>query len=203
MVIKVELVDCTNDAEIKIATYAAICYDAKTDPLSLARRVKHLIGVGHLSTLRFAYATFRVSGISRVCSHQLVRHKHLDYLQESQRYVDQDGVSFTNSEDDKLIKQHNEYCLDLYNSLREAGMKKEDARFVLPQSVETQMMVTGNLQAWKDFLNLRLDKKAQKEIRTIAAFVALALGDIAPSIFETEKELALEILLNGNTSGIV
>ena len=190
---EVKLLDYTDDAEFKIGLYAAECYDSKTDRESCLRRTKSCKDSGHLATLRFAYATFRVSGISRVCSHQLVRHAHLSYLQRSQRYVAEKEVNFIDPsaleqlDFDTRIKwgyvqdQAERLYLDLVNSKK---MKKEDARFILPQGCDTSVTITGNLQAWLDFVNLRTEKHAQWEIREVALAIQDALRiNVAPSIF--------------------
>lgn len=78
---KVELIYCTPDPEAHIGEQASECYDSKTDRESCLRRAAHCVESGHLATLRFAYATVHVAGISRVCSHQLVRVAHAGILQ--------------------------------------------------------------------------------------------------------------------------
>lgn len=188
----VELLDYTEDAEYKIGLYSAECYDSKKDRESCIRRVKHCKDSGHLATLRFAYATFRVSEISRVCSHQLVRHAHLSYLQRSQRYVRETKVDFldppsiTSLSQDKLEKWttiqklSEELYLDLTLSKE---LKKEDARFILPQSCSTSVTITGNFQAWLNFIKLRADKHAQFEIQEVAYKIKDQLTGIAPNVF--------------------
>ena len=184
------LVDVTPDAERKIATYAAICYDASTDEDAVERRLCKLLNLGHLATLRFASATFLVSDISRACSHQLVRSKHLDFLQESQRYVKQTDVEFVSPNHNDLYHDAYIAALDYYNKLIALGERKENARFVLPNAATTRLYVTGNFQAWKDFLKLRQDKAAQWEIRNVADEVALQLYAVAPNIFNGEEDVA-------------
>ena len=51
------------------------------------RLVRGLVRSGHMSALEHASFTFAVDGISRACSHQLVRHRVASYSQQSQRYV--------------------------------------------------------------------------------------------------------------------
>ena len=189
---QVELLDYTQDPEYKIGLFAAECYDSKKDRESCIRRVKHCKESGHLATLRFAYATFQVKGISRVCSHQLVRHAHLSYLQRSQRYVFEKEVKFVNPESLETIPaaklekwkelqlNAEELYLDLVNSKE---MKKEDARFILPQACDTAIVITGNFQAWLDFIKLRATSHAQKEIREVAYAIKDELEEIAPNIF--------------------
>ena len=189
----VELLDYTADAEYKIGLYAAECYDSNKDRDACLRRAKACKDSGHLATLRFAYATFKVSNISRVCSHQLVRHAHLSYLQKSQRYVKEEEVIYLDPISVNTLPQNLEArwktlqdsSEELYLRLvNDKIMKKEDARFILPQGCSTSMIVTGNLQAWLDFVNLRTDKHAQWEIREVALEIQKLLREhVAPSIF--------------------
>ncbi len=185
---KVTLVDHTTNPEQKIASYAAICYNADTGEDACARRITRLLDHGHLATLRFAYATFLVEGVSRVTSHQFVRSKHLDFLQESQRYVKQSDASFTYPEvNENLIQVYDRIYQDTqlaYNYLVSNGVKKEDARLVLPEASHTRFYVTGNFQAWNDFLKLRAEKHAQWEIREVAEEIGKQLATIAPTIFQ-------------------
>lgn len=190
---KIELLDYTPDAEYKIGLYAAECYDSNKEREACLRRAKSCKDSGHLATLRFAYATFRVSGISRICSHQLVRHAHLSYLQRSQRYVAEKEVAFIDPASREQLPPHlaawwstlQDSAEELYLRLvNDKVMKKEDARFILPQGCDTSITVTGNLQAWLDFVNLRTDKHAQWEIRNVALEIQNLLREhVAPSIF--------------------
>ena len=168
----VELLQITPNALNFIGDCAGICYNSKRDSSSNIKRAVSCKDKGHLATLRFAHATFHIAGISRVCSHQLVRSKHLDFLQRSQRYC---------SEIDSTVvvpklneEQEFEYITAIqtaqmaYNKLINLGVKKEDARFVLPEATTTELIVTGNFQAWLDFISLRADKHAQWEIREVS-----------------------------------
>lgn len=188
--ISVTLMDITPRPEEKIATYAAVCYNSKTDQESNDRRIQSLLKMEHLATMRFAHATFCVEGISRICSHQFVRSKHLDFLQQSQRYVDQTNIHFTtptsvlkNQEAINAYSQSVVQSFKTYEKLLAAGIRKEDARFVLPEATNTTLYVTGNFQAWKDFLHLRLDKAAQWEIREVAQKIQVELNKHAPNVF--------------------
>lgn len=174
----VELLQITPNALEFIGRCAGICYNSSLDRDSCTRRAVGCKDKGHLATLRFAHATFRVDGISRACSHQFVRSKHLDFLQRSQRYCKETDTDFTfpkldytNYAEDYLkdsLERHYKKSLDLYTGLLSLGVKKEDARFVLPEATTTELIVTGNFQAWLDFIQLRADKHAQWEIREVA-----------------------------------
>ena len=190
---EVQLLDYTQDPEYKIGLFSAECYDSKKDRESCIRRVKHCKDSGHLATLRFAYATFHVKGISRVCSHQLIRHAHLSYLQRSQRYTKESSVEFIEPE---ALKDTPDYYRNAWKKIQAdaealylAGvdnkyLKKEDSRFILPQGCTTSIVVTGNFQAWLNFIKLRADKHAQKEIREVALEINRQLHEIAPNVFE-------------------
>ena len=125
----------------------------------------HIIGVGHLSVLRFGSAVFRIEGISKVCLAQLTRSKHLDYLVRSSRYCDESEaevyfpVAFETLDPENLnvIDKHVQDAFQLYKELREGGFTKQDARYILPQAQETELYVCGNYQAWVDFIKLRLN----------------------------------------------
>ena len=183
----VELLDITPNALEKIGQYAGICYNSSMDSNSCVRRAISCKDKGHLATLRFASAVFRVSGISRVCSHQFVRSKHLDFLQRSQRYCKESNADYVVP---NLTKEQEEtYYIAIqaakrtYDNLLSLGMKKEDARFVLPEATTTELIVVGNFQAWLDFISLRADTHAQWEIREVAKTINNKLSEHAPGLF--------------------
>lgn len=189
---EVKLLDFTKDSEVVIGRMAGICYGKESsDDEVCIKRAAHCVDKGHLATLRFAYATLHVSGISRACGNQIVRSKHLDFLQRSQRYCDEtrsDIVvpdSITNSQQLKRFNEAIEMSYAVYANLLGAGVKKEDARMVLPACSETQLIITGNFQAWVDFIRLRATKEAQWEVRAVANEIHQQLLGIAPNIFST------------------
>lgn len=188
---KVTLLDHTQDPVNKIGQMASVCYDAKTDRESNLKRASHCKDKGHLMTLRFAYATVNISGISRICSHQLVRIAHAGILQESQRYVEQSNIEFilppSLGDAPSLLQDrwvaHLQQGEQIYNDAIKAGMKKEDSRFILSHSCTTQLNLCMNFQAWRDMLRNRTAKAAQWEIREVAIGIERLLQGIAPEIF--------------------
>ena len=183
---KVELKFVTPNALAQIGEYAGICYNSNLEEGTCIKRAISCKDKGHLATLRFAHATFHVSGISRTCSHQFVRSKHLDFLQRSQRYCSEKTTEFVIPEslkDDPEVLYQFAKQQYLYNNLIQAGVKKEDARFVLPEATATELIVTGNFQAWLDFIALRADKHAQWEIREVAKTINNILSEHAPGLF--------------------
>jgi thymidylate synthase (FAD) len=167
-----------------LGRWAGICYGREGNN---EKRLAHIIGVGHLSVLRFGSAVFRISGISRVCLAQLTRSKHLDYLVRSSRYCDEGEAMFLVPESyeqyDTALSEHIDRSKQLYKQLREGGMSKQDARYILPQAQETELFVCGNYQAWKDFIKLRSSVSAQIEVRQVALAIEKELQQVAPIIF--------------------
>lgn len=182
---KVELLSITPNAVEFIGRCAGICYDSSQSSGSCIKRAIACKDKGHLATLRFAHATFHVSNISRTCSHQFVRSKHLDFLQRSQRYCNEESTGFyyPGTNHDTLISGAYQSAMAKYKQLIELGVKKEDARLVLPEGTKTELIVTGNLQAWLDFINLRSDPAAQKEIRLVAKEINNQLSKHCEGIF--------------------
>lgn len=146
------------------------------------------------SLLHHGSATFLFEGISRTCTHQLVRHRLASFSQESQRYVDltkggwkaivPDAVA-ANSEAMQELDEFWRMAEAKYARLRELGIRKEDARFLLPNAAETRIVTTMNFAAWSHFLWLRaVDKAAQWEIRAMGQWVLKMLYAIAPTVFQ-------------------
>ena len=194
---KVTLEDYTRNPEIRIGYSAAECYDSRRDDAACIKRAAHCVDSGHLTTLRFAYATVRVEGISRVCSHQLVRMAHSGILMRSQRYVAETEVNYIDPPKWEALDvsykaewYHIQRRAEaLYLKLVELGhMKKEDARYILPQGCATSLVMCLNFQAWLDFLRNRDSKHAQWEIREVAQEIRKRLHGIAPNIFKETAE---------------
>jgi thymidylate synthase (FAD) len=188
---KVTLIQNTPSPEEHIGLLAGICYGktGEQSPEQCIKRAYHCVTKGHLSTLRFAHATFLVEDISRICSHQFVRSKHLDFLQRSQRYCNEGEIESVMPDSIMSSKYHidvweiQNHAKWLYDKLIADGFKKEDARFILPQGTTTELLVVGNFQAWYDFIKLRSGKEVQWEIRAVAHEINRQLHSIAPNIF--------------------
>lgn len=119
--------------------------------------------------------TWLIEGVSRSLTHQLVRHRLGSFSQMSQRYVDMKNADFIippvinenprarDIYDDAILASQTAYEL-----LRDMGIRKEDARYVLPEATETSLVMTLTGWGWHNFLQQRLDKAAQWEIRELA-----------------------------------
>ena len=190
---KVELLFITPEAEklIEVAGRTSYLSFGKQGKDTEKAFIRMLIKRGHLSVLEHAYATFRISGISRAFTHQLVRHRLCAFTQQSQRYVDESNFNYI---EPLSIKNHPEAhsafvdfmgkARKAYQELQKLGIKKEDARFVLPNATESQIVVTTNLREWRHIIELRSEPGAQWEIRKTAIEILKILKRHAPTIFE-------------------
>ena len=175
---KVELVQKTKNPVEVIAKIASICYDS--DPANPMGLVKHLYRNGHHSVFEHAFFTFKISGISRACSHQLVRYRHCSFTQRSQRYCSEDNFKFVTPPDvdyeyDSAMFSANDYYMELV----EKGIPREDARMVLPNACETELYLSCNLRELLHMANERLCTRAQWEIREVVrAMVDLVDEDL-------------------------
>lgn len=166
---KVTLIQATPNPIQTIADIASICYDSHPDnPLGL---VKHLYKNGHHSVFEHIYFTFKIEGISRACSHQLVRHRHCSFTQRSQRYCSEDGFGVVEPESIKRIDRKDGYynlMHDIqrnYSELQYLDVPNEDARYILPNACETSLYMSLNLREFIHLCNERLCTRSQWEIR--------------------------------------
>jgi len=190
---KVELLSITPDAEKLIETAGRIShlsYDKQTED-SYKEFIKRIIKLGHFSILEHAYATFKISEISRACSHQLVRHRICSFTQQSQRYVDESNFEYiipdsvsNNLKAYELFTDFVNKAKSVYIELLKLGIKKEDARYVLPNATTTQIIMTANFREWRHIIELRGNINSQWEIRRIIIEILKILKSYAPNCFE-------------------
>ena len=167
-----------------------VCYrsEPKGDP---GKFLKARIREGHESIIEHASITFDISGISRACSHQLVRHRIASYSQESQRYVDMTAPEFVIppavAESPQAMAVWNDLMgqvTEAYHRLRDLGVLKEDARFVLPNATATRIIVSMNLRSLRHLIAVRCDRAAQWEIRALALEMLRQVHALAPAVFD-------------------
>jgi len=206
--LKVTLLQHTPTPDRTVAAAGRLCY-APVSAAGLAeemtaedvtRMVRILVRSGHHSALEHASFTFAVDGISRACSHQLVRHRLASFNQQSQRYVrfgeDDDFIippKIAEVPDAReVFLRAMAHAREAYERLVQIGMAQghgketvqEDARFVLPNAAETKIVVTMNARELRHFFRVRCCRRAQWEINRLAwAMRHLALG-MAPVLFE-------------------
>ena len=194
--INVELVRYTPDPVEAAGRAAGICWD-KEEKEEYGAFVRRVVKKGHESVIEHVSFTFRIEGVSRALTHQLVRHRIASYSQRSQRYVDEGEFEYVtppNVERDeearKLFVDFMEKSKELYDRLRGMGIRKQDARFVLPNACESKIVVTMNARSLRNFFHLRMARGAQWEIRKLAAMMFDLVHDVAPELFEDLKEAA-------------
>jgi len=206
--LKVILLKHTPEPEAVVAMAARLCYspsdiealEDKVGKKDQRRFVERLVKMGHMSPVEHVSFTFAIEGISRACSHQLVRHRLASFSQQSQRYVSEaEGFDYVippaikaDPEARKAFVRAMRDAQKVYNDLREKldalGVKGEaanqDARFVLPNAAETKIMATMNARELLHFFRVRCCNRAQWEIRAMAELMLTRAKKAAPVIFE-------------------
>ena len=134
MALKVKLIAHTPNPEEVVAQAAKLCYSQvgvdgimeKLTPEKIEKFVDHLATIGHESPLEHVNFTFAIEGISRVTTHQLVRHRLASYSQQSQRYVKLDQFEYIippeierNEEAKKIFIESMNKCQEDYDKLVE------------------------------------------------------------------------------------
>jgi len=167
-----------------------VCYRSRGQGQP-GRFLQNRIREGHESIIEHASATFEISGISRACSHQLVRHRLASYSQESQRYVDMSEPEFVvppGVAENPAARAVWDRCMahvaETYQQLRSHGVRKEDARFILPNAAATRVVVSMNYRALRHFFSVRCDPAAQWEIRALATEMLRLIHARAPAVFQ-------------------
>ncbi len=194
----VKLLEHTPDPERTIAAAGRLCYapvgadelfEEMTDG-EIKKLITFLVKAGHLSAIEHAVFTFAIDGISRACTHQLVRHRVASYNQQSQRYVTYDKLMFINPPSiaentaaREVFTRANQASLEAYKALLEAGVPAEDARYALPNASETKIVVTMNARELMHFFTLRCCNRAQWEIRELAITMLDIVKKLAPTVF--------------------
>jgi thymidylate synthase (FAD) len=190
--VKVTLLRITEEAEDNIAACARVCYASEPKGKDAnAKLLRNLRGWGHLSTFEHSSATFMVEGVSRACTHQLVRHRIASYSQQSQRYVNEEGFEYVTPPSvrkepasQRRFDAAVEEARKAYKELIGLGVPKEDARFLLPNACATKIAVTMNFRELRHFIKLRSDKGAQWEIKDLAQEMLRILKEKAPNAFD-------------------
>lgn len=189
--LEVELIAITPDPEKVIEQAGRTCYLSfdRMEEDSDTAFIKRLLKVGHESPLEHAYATFRIRNCSRAMTHQLVRHRLMAVSQQSQRYVDEDQFAYVLPETlppeyVEDFRRDMETIQQMYRKWRDRGLKKEDARFVLPNACVSEIVVSADFREWRHIFQLRLSAKAQWEIRKACTKMLAILKQHAPACFE-------------------
>ena len=193
----------------RLAEFAGrICYMSQRNPASrtTADYLENIKKQGHGSVLEHAVYVLLIEGISRSCSHELVRHRAgFGYSQLSQRYVDESDAAFVMPpaiQGDAALEQAwtdqvtaaqaayiaaVEMLMKRYEHIADKvhrrKMAREAARSVLPNGTETKIVVSANARAWRTMLELRTGEGAEAEIRRMAVGCLKVLQADAPAFF--------------------
>lgn len=210
----------TDGGQALIEFAGRACYQSWSKPnpktATNAAYLKHIIDVGHFGVLEHASASFYITGISRSCTHELVRHRHFSFSQLSQRYVPEDEASVVmppGLEDDPELRQivlaaadaSRSVYLDVLtkleakfadqpNAVLRRKQARQAARAVLPNDTETRIVVTGNFRAWRHFIAMRASEHADIEIRRLAIACLRELAGLAPVVF---ADFDISVLADG------
>ena len=193
----------------KLAEFAGrLCYMSQANPAkrTTAEYLDNIKKQGHGSVLEHSVYVLLIEGISRSCSHELVRHRAgFGYSQLSQRYVDESHAAFVVPPamlgDEKLeaawlaqvtaaqeayvravedLMRRYEWVAD---KVHRRKMAREAARSLLPNATETKIVVSANVRAWRTMLELRCGEGAEQEIRRMAVAELRTLAAEAPRLF--------------------
>jgi len=202
------LLQHTPDPDRAVAVAGRLCYAPVsaaelTQEMSdddVAKLVRILVRSGHHSAIEHASFTFAVDGVSRACTHQLVRHRVASYNQQSQRYVRFDSADgfvvppkiAADEEAQAIFLEAMEHARTAYDRLVEIGLgegrsaesAQEDARFVLPNAAETKIVVTMNARELRHFFRVRCCRRAQWEINEMAWQMRRLVREVSPYLFE-------------------
>ncbi len=197
---KVALLQYTPDPERAVALAARLCYSPvgigelqeKLSSVDIESFLAKIMSLGHQSVLEHASFTFGIDGISRVTSHQLVRHRIASFSQQSQRYVSHKErfaavTPPTIGERPEMLARFEAQLRELHNTyadMVEAGIPAEDARYILPNATQTNIVMTMNARELLHFFALRCCERAQWEIRTMAVEMLRLVKAVAPIIFQ-------------------
>lgn len=181
----VRLLRYTDNPEDLVRWAMSKCYDSRPTLKSLQAAIK----AGHTSLLEHVTFTWEIQGISRVVLAQLTRHRIASYTVRSQRYCDESDADFyvpaeLGPENRDSYLRGILHSRDRYWRLLRDGVPKELARYVLPQAIYTELVLTMNARELHDvFFPLRLSKRAQPEIRELARHMLVDCCRVAPGIF--------------------
>ena len=195
---RVKLLAHTPKPDVVVGVATAACWSRegaseilkKAGEGKLSAGLKKAVERGHTSVMEHATFTFSIEGVSRACTHQLVRHRMASYSQQSQRHVKMGGGYIVppsiaeNREAKKLYGEVVNTALDGYRKLLKAGIPTEDARFLLPNAMGTNLVLTMNARSLLNFFELRCCTHAQWEIRRLANEMLRQVRKVAPKLFE-------------------
>lgn len=178
--------------------FAGDIFEEKISEEKMAKFVQKVVSSGHESPLEHVSFCFVIEGISRTCSHQLVRHRIASYSQQSQRYVKEEDFDYIIppsikkdpylknifEQTMKNIQQSYNKMISYFSEKGKSGEKvNQDVRFLLPGASETKIVVTMNCRELIHFFRMRLCTRAQWEIRNLSLKMLDICKEKLPAVF--------------------
>jgi len=193
----------------RIAEFAGrLCYMSQSNPAGRTTEgyLQNILKQGHGSVFEHSQYVVLLEGISRSCTHELVRHRAgFGYSQLSQRYVDESRAAYVmppaiqgnlpleDAWTAQMRAAHAAYVAQVdglmtqyapvADAVHRRKMSREAARSVLPNATETKIVVSANIRAWRTMLELRLGEGAELEIRRLSLAILTLLKAEAPALF--------------------
>ena len=183
------------------------CYRSWSKPIPAtatnAGYLRHVIEVGHLSVLEHAAVTLYIRNVSRAVTHEMIRHRHLSYSQLSQRHLIEDPAYVVPApiDGDEELRAEFERAAEaataayqrlmahLSDRLGDGGAvapskrTRQAAQALLPGARSTEIVVTGNLRAWRQFIAAHGTDQADDDLRAVAVRCLERLREVAPHVF--------------------
>lgn len=195
-----ELIDPMPEWEVlqKLERIGRVCYKSedRITKDSASKFIKMLLTNNHLSVLEHINITFHIV-TDRGVSHELVRHRHFSFTQESTRYVSYDNMMQFVEPAELELPEHDERftwgmgCMaaeKYYKKMREMGGTAQQSRALLNNANKTELYMTGNIRSWLEILPKRLSKSAHPQMRALMTDIAYLLEATYPNIFRRETD---------------
>jgi thymidylate synthase (FAD) len=210
--LRVEWLEPGTDAECLSEYAGRLCYMSQRNPAERTTKdyLANIRKLAHGSVFEHAVFVLLIEGISRSCSHELVRHRAgCGYSQLSQRYVNQTDLGFVVPPAYLALgeatatyqgfvgsceRQAKEYARQVEMHEAELGPNpttiqrkrvREAARSVLGNDAETKLLMSANVRAWRTVLEQRCGEGAELEIRRLFTnHVLSVLGTHSPYFFD-------------------
>jgi thymidylate synthase (FAD) len=204
---------------LRIERAGRTCYKSAQKPFTLASAgafIRRILSSGHESVIEHSSMTVRFLNTSRGFTHELVRHRIAAFSQESTRYVDyikgEENPDLARFHCAFIVPPHckpyEKVLLDdgrkmsaaqmlaqeemFYRALRKAGWVPEDARQLLPNALQSEIVITANFREWRHIFTLRCGRPAHWEIRMHMGALLERVRGIVPTIFDDLQKAGVD-----------
>lgn len=159
--------------------------------------IGNLLNQHHGSVLEHCVDSFIVTGVSRVCTHEIVRHRHLSISQESLRYVRIEELDLVEPGEVQnraawdiarfginKIYQQLLYVIQWPANFAAKKALTSALRRLIPMGQKTSLMLTANARAWRWMIEARTSEGAEEEIRKLFLEIFKQLALSYPNIYQ-------------------